>query len=173
MVLQSRHMVKTIHAALVAVTLSIAPLAARAQPNIPVMIERTAGLDRVTVLVDVETSSSAARAIVNGQDIRSGLRKQIADEGALYVPRESADPRTLLVNVKISCGSESPVCAIAILYSRFASTRADDRAPQLLIWLVGPTDIQGKSWNATGARVRAYSEEGALVAARLVRKSRP
>jgi hypothetical protein len=170
---QSRHMVKTIHAALVPVALSIAALAALAQPNIPVMTERTAGLDRVTVVVDVQTSSSAARAILNAQDIRSGLRKQIADEGALYVPRERADPRTLLVDVKISCASESPVCAIAILYSRFASNRTDDRAPQLFVWLVGPSDIQGKSWQATGTQVRAYSEEGALVAARLVRKSRP
>lgn len=165
-------MIRIRHYVFAPAALAVLASSLRAQPNIPVMRERTTGLDRVTVAVDLRASSAVSRSVINEQAIRTALRKQISDEGALAVPRERADPRTLLVSVQISCGSESPVCAIAILYSRFATNRTDDRAPQLVVWLVGPSDIQSTSWRATAAQVRAYSEEGALVAARLVRRPR-
>jgi hypothetical protein len=158
---------------LLPVVLSIVAFSLGAQPNIPVMKERTAGLDRIAVIVEVRASSSASHATVSQQQIAAALLKQISDEGAVSVPRDRANLQTLLMNVKISCGSESPFCAIVILYSRFASSRTDDRAPQLVVWLVGPADIQGKNWTATATQLRAYSEEGALVASRLVRRSRP
>lgn len=151
---------------------SIAALSLSAQPNFALMRERTVGLNRVAVSIEVRTSNSAAQAAISEHDVRAALLKEISKEGASFVARGQADAQTLLLTVRISCASEASFCAIAILYSRFATGRTDDNAPELLVWLIGPNDMQARNWTSVATQLRAYSQEGALVAARLVRKPR-
>jgi hypothetical protein len=153
--------------------LALISASAEAQPNLPVMRQRSVGLSDVAVAVTVRAWTEGAKAALVDSSIANALRRHAMDQGAPVVRANGVTERTMLVYAKVSCES-APNCAIAMIYSRMIPV-SGGRSVEALIDVVGPTVLRTDTWTRMNEQITGYAKEGVLVAARMVSnpRSRP